>query len=125
MLAGLALTVGKIFGSKSVVDGAISGIDKMFYTNEEREDAKLQLLKSYEPFKLALRLLALIITIPFVLMVIALFVMTLATTSVAATASTAAAYLLLKDTLMIPFTAVIGFYFMDGIGILKGKKKIK
>ena len=45
----------KIFGSKKIVDSAISGIDKMFYTDEERAEQKVKLLASYEPFKLALR----------------------------------------------------------------------
>src|SRR6056297_467249 len=33
-----------------VVDGAISGIDKLFYTNEERADAKKEIAKGVSKF---------------------------------------------------------------------------
>jgi len=46
-------------------DAVISGVDKMFYTDEEKADFKMKyteffptLLKSYEPFKIAQRILA-------------------------------------------------------------------
>jgi len=63
----------KLFGSQKVIDAGMAGIDKAFYTKEEKaEDAlkamtlKAQLLKSYEAFKLAQRLLALLYGIPYV-----------------------------------------------------------
>jgi len=56
---------GKLFGSEKVIDAGINGIDKMFFTGEEKSDAKLKFLKAYEPFKLAQRLLALIFAFDF------------------------------------------------------------
>ena len=74
--------LGKIFGSEKVIDAGISGIDKAFYTKEERADddikktgAKLLFMKAYEPFKLAQRLLAFMLGVPFVIIhfIIAMF----------------------------------------------------
>ena len=105
--------IGRILGSKEVVKAGISGIDKMFYTNEEKADQKTKLLAAFEPFKLALRLLALTIAIPYVLMAMAAF--------------TASFWVDVTDQLAIldgklgwAFTIVVAFYFADGIGILKG-----
>jgi len=41
---------GRIFGSDSVIDGAINGIDKVWFTDEEKSDYHLKMLASYEPF---------------------------------------------------------------------------
>jgi len=46
---------GRIFGSDSVIDGAINGIDKVWFTDEEKSDYHLKMLASYEPFKVAQR----------------------------------------------------------------------
>jgi hypothetical protein len=54
--------LGKIFGSENVIKAGISGIDKAFYSNEEKADYHLKFLDAYEPFKLAQRLLALFVT---------------------------------------------------------------
>ena len=107
---------GKIFGSEKVVEGAITGIDKMFYTNEEKAEMKIKLLEGFEPFKLALRFIALVITIPFVLMVMVAF-------TASFWVDVTPQLKILVDTLGMPFLVVVGFYFADGIGILKGKKK--
>ncbi|WP_051241309.1 hypothetical protein [Vibrio litoralis] len=58
--------LAKIFGSDSVIDNSMKAIDKVFYTDEEKAENKANLLKLYEPFKLAQRLLALTFAIPFV-----------------------------------------------------------
>jgi hypothetical protein len=44
---------GKIFGKDSVVDAGINGLDKIVYTDEEKSDAKQAFLKLYEPYKIA------------------------------------------------------------------------
>ncbi len=62
--------LGKIFGSDSVVNKAGSLIDEAFYTDEEKAEDKmkakqlaaqnrLNLMKAYEPFKIAQRFIAL------------------------------------------------------------------
>lgn len=61
--------LGKIFGTDKVIDKAGDMIDKAFYTDQEKADdskemskfkanQKLELLKAYQPFKLAQRVLA-------------------------------------------------------------------
>ena len=63
--------LGKLFGSDEVIskgtDGIINGIDKLVFTQEERSDNFKTLLKLYEPFKIAQRLLALTFGIPYVI----------------------------------------------------------
>ena len=60
-------TVGKIFNPNKLVDAVIDTGDAIFFTDEEKAKMKVELLKHYEPFKLAQRLLALIFTINFIL----------------------------------------------------------
>lgn len=63
--------LGRLFGSKDAIktaaDGAYNGIDMAFFTQEEKAGHFLTLLKAYEPFKLAQRLLMLIICPAYVL----------------------------------------------------------
>lgn len=58
--------LAKMFGSDKVIDAGISAADAIFFTDEEKADWKIRVLKAYEPFKLAQRYLALVTTIPFV-----------------------------------------------------------
>ena len=57
--------LGKIFGSSKIIDAGINSIDAMFYTDQEKAEAKKELLKFYEPFKLAQRFLAFAVCINF------------------------------------------------------------
>ena len=50
----------KLFSSAEVVKDVSNGIDKAFYTDEEKAEGFAKLLRLYEPFKLAQRYLALI-----------------------------------------------------------------
>lgn len=56
----------KLFGSDKVIEGVYNGLDKVVHTDEEKSDFWLKLLKAYEPFKVAQRYLALVVTIPYV-----------------------------------------------------------
>lgn len=67
---------GTLLSSDSVVDKAVDGVynglDKTFYTDEEkaemaikRSELHIKFLKAYEPFKIAQRFLALIVGIPY------------------------------------------------------------
>tara|TARA_Y100000593_G_scaffold58479_2_gene108662 strand:+ start:1093 stop:1527 length:435 start_codon:yes stop_codon:yes gene_type:complete len=56
----------KLFGSDKVIEGVYNGLDKVVHTDEEKSDFWLKLLKAYEPFKIAQRYLALIMSISFV-----------------------------------------------------------
>ena len=55
----------KLFGSDSIVNSSIKGIDSLVFTEQEKSTHKLDLLKHYEPFKLAQRLLALLYSFVF------------------------------------------------------------
>ena len=59
--------ISKLFSSKKVVDSAISGVDKAFFTKEEKMDVFQKLLVLYEPYKLAQRILAIVFCVPWVL----------------------------------------------------------
>ena len=70
--------LGKLFGSEKVIDAGINGIDKAFYTDEEKaEDAitriglKERILQAYEPFKLAQRYMMLIVGTPYMIIWVA------------------------------------------------------
>lgn len=60
-----------LFGTENVVnkvvDGIYDGLDASIYTAEEVVSDRKQLLKLYEPFKLAQRLIALTFCIPYML----------------------------------------------------------
>jgi hypothetical protein len=56
---------GKLFGSEKVIDSGMRAIDALVLTDEEKTKYKLELLKAYEPFKLAQRYFMMIVTVPF------------------------------------------------------------
>ena len=62
--------LSRIFGDSEVVkkaaDGVYNGVDAVFFTKEEQADHFTRLLESYQPFKLAQRLLAMLVGIPYV-----------------------------------------------------------
>lgn len=133
----------KLFGSEKIIDAGISGIDKAFYTAEEKSEddlkriaLKMQFMKLYEPFKIAQRYLALMTGIPFVsLHVIVAVNWILAVWLVADKVR----YEFVTDQLHIiaemnnttlgePFAIILFFYFLGGAGEgivnkLMGKKK--
>lgn len=106
-----------IFGSSknttTVVDGAVAGLDKMFFTDEEKSDASakmsewyLRYLAATQPQNLARRLIAIVIVALWALLILvgvasywfdetfSLFV-----------------FDVLRDIVMQPFSIVLGFYF--------------
>lgn len=48
----------RIFGKDKIVESAISAVDSVVLTDEERAEYFLKMLKAYEPFKLIQRVLA-------------------------------------------------------------------
>jgi hypothetical protein len=59
--------LGKIFNPKKLGDSITSGIDKLILTNEEKIDYMKEMLKLYEPYKLAQRILAIMFSGVFLL----------------------------------------------------------
>lgn len=116
--------LGRLFGSDTVInkaaEGIYNGVDKALFTNEERAGHFLNLLKAYEPFKLAQRFLALTVTIPYVVtwLMCALMLVTAAFVDpdygnqIAAAAKDLGS--LNNDTLGVPVALVLAFYFGGG-----------
>lgn len=105
----------KLFGNKKIVDAGISGIDKMFYTNEEKADGFRKLLKLYEPFKIAQRFLALIFGIPYAA---AWFITFLSSFFI----DVSGQLILLGGTMGQIVLAIVAFYFLGGTINGFGKK---
>lgn len=115
---------GRLFGSDNViskgVDGIYNGIDKAWYTDEERATGFLSLLKAYEPFKIAQRLLALTVTgiycLVWLLAALMLVVSGFVDPDYGKQLDEAARVLgeLNNDTLGTPVALVLSFYFAGG-----------
>lgn len=60
--------ISKLFGSDSVIDAGINGIDALVFTDEEKSTAKMKFLKLYEPYKIAQRWLMMFVCIPYVML---------------------------------------------------------
>lgn len=115
---------GRLFGSENVINkaakGVYNGIDNMFFTNQEKAGHFLNLLKAYEPFKLAQRFLALVVSVPYVItwlmsavmLVISGFVEPGYGEQIAASARDLGE--LNNETLGMPVALVLGFYFGGG-----------
>lgn len=100
-----------------VTDAVIDAGDAMFLTDEEEIQynhkklaMKMEWMKLYEPFKVAQRYIALIISIPYVSAWFIIFIATLANQD------TSKAALLLDGNLGLAFVLVVGFYFAAGAG---------
>lgn len=111
----------KLFGADKVIDAGIRAGDALFFTNEEKAEWRLRLLKAYEPFKIAQRWLAVIVTVPFVgLHVIAgLQILITGWLPGALGKSVHEASLVViehnNDTLAVPVAIILGFYFAGGM----------
>jgi len=111
---------GRLFGSDKVVgkavDGVYNGVDKLFYTDEEKKDNFKVLLKLYEPFKIAQRFLSLIFGIPYALAWFITFV-------VSFYKDVEPQIALLSGDMGMIVLFIIGFYFAGGaIPNMRGKK---
>lgn len=109
--------IGAIFGSakntETVVNGAVAGLDKMFFTKEEKAEHQakmsewfLKYLEATQPQNLARRLIALIIVTLWALLVVA----AVASYPLDPAFSTFV-FDTLADVVMNPFLMVMGFYF--------------
>ena len=108
-----------LLGSDNVINKAADGIDAAFFTPEEKAKHFLETLKHYEPFKIAQRLMAFIVGVPYVLMYmisagLLVYGALSETASAIETSRTLAA--MNNDTLGLPFALIVGFYFAGGLG---------
>ena len=114
--------LGKLLGSEKAVEVAAKGIDKLFFTKQEKSEHWVNTLKSYEPFKLAQRLLALLVTSVYLfiwLLSAVMMVLSYWFSGMMEFSKTLAEYN--NSTLSMPFSLIIGFYFAGGAaeGIIK------
>ena len=117
-----------LLGADNVINKAADGIDAAFFTDEEKAKHFLETLKHYEPFKIAQRLMALCVGVPYVLMYIvaALFlVFGVATETDSAINASKTLAEMNNETLGMPFALIVGFYFAGGManGIVDKFKK--
>ena len=107
--------LGKIFGSDKVIDHAASGIDELFFTKEEKAENWINTLKAYEPFKLAQRLIALLVTTVYLFVWIVSAAMFVGSFWVEGTLAISKELAILNnETLGLPFAIIAGFYFGGG-----------
>ena len=109
--------LGAIFGSskntETIVDGAVSGLDKMFFTKEEKSEANAKLsdwylryLKASQPQNLARRFIAIIVVVLWSMMIL-FGVLTWRMDS----EYSVFIFDTLRDIVNAPFMIIIGFYF--------------
>ena len=106
-----------IFGSskntQNIVDGAVSGLDKMFFTKEEKSEANAKLgdwylkyLEATQPQNLARRLIAMMVVFLWAMLVVAgvaVYKFDLNYSEYV--------FRVLDDVVMNPFLMIMGFYF--------------
>lgn len=109
--------LGAIFGSskntETIVDGAVAGLDKMFFTKEEKSEANqklsdwyLKYLAATQPQNLARRLIAIV-----VVGLWAALVLTAVIAQPWMPAWSDKTFYILEDVVNTPFSIIIGFYF--------------
>ena len=120
---GYTLSSVLFFGSDKLIEGAIDGVDKVYFTAEEKADLHLKFLKLYEPYKLIQRFMAIVVGIPFV--AVYLFTVILIYLEEFKIAEMIAKYNI--DTLGTPFNLIMGFLFAGGVieGGIKAYKGAK
>lgn len=117
--------IRRMFGSAEqgdkLVDSAIGGLDKAFFTKEERADASRELsewylryLEATQPQNIARRYIAMLVVWLWVVLVIATAFASIAASFGLPGADDAASRLmaLLVDVVLQPFSIILGFYFL-------------
>jgi len=118
-----------IFGSskntETIVDGAVNGIDKLFYTDEEKaegmekmRDWYLRYLEASQPQNLARRFISVLIVGLFVLLILAAVIawpfMPYYSEFI---------FMVIEDNVATPFAIIMGFYFAAHIARQLPRKK--
>lgn len=107
--------ISKLLGSDKAMDKASKGIDKLFFTKEEKAASWIATLKAYEPFKIAQRLIALIVVTVFVLMVLLSALMyVLSHWFMGLDKIAEQIWQMNNESLGLPITVIIAFYFAGG-----------
>ena len=107
--------LGKIFGSDTVIKGGIDMLDNAFYTDQEKVENHKEMLRLYEPYKLAQRVIAFTMIGLFTLSFITVFALSVFDLDYSRAVS-------VIDSFGIPYLAglVFTFYFAGSV-LGKGK----
>lgn len=111
-----------LFNKDKVINGVLSGADKLAFTKEEKAEHFIKLLNAYEPFKIAQRLIALLVTSVYLSVYLICAIMKVL--SVWYTQLNEASSELAQmnyDSLHWPFITIVAFYFAGGV--INGVKK--
>ena len=100
-----------LLGASGFIKGMFNLVDEATYTDDERAERKIKILKSYEPFKVAQRLLAIGFCYTFLFLVVCCFFASFFV-------DVEAQKELIKDNLGSVVIVIVGFYF--GGGFLEG-----
>jgi hypothetical protein len=103
-----------LFGSDKIIDAGISGIDAMVFTDEEKSSAKMKFLKLYEPYKIAQRWLALVVTVPYVTLWFIVGLIYIADIFMVKNLDTTKIMTYLNGDMGSAFILVLSFYFAGG-----------
>lgn len=117
----MANIFSKIFGSDNVIDAGIKAGDAVWFTNEEKSEWVLRLLKAYEPFKIAQRLLMMTFCLPYAFLATLMFL-----GSLTLGWDIMGHLKLLNETFGQPCSIILAFYFGGGLlegAIRAGKEK--
>lgn len=116
-----------IFGSadtiKTVVDGVYNGVDKAFFTDEEkaefgqkRNEWLLQYMQATQPQNVARRMIAFIVVGIWAFIIGILVIALVVENALSLTSNMSdALYKLLTDIILQPFNIVLGFYFLTHV----------
>jgi len=123
----LSFLTGQSKTAEKVVDGAISGLDAMFFTDEEKSvanqkilDWKLSYASATQGMSISRRVITFTISAAWLLLVL----LTVAVGLMFGGDSAAVAFLMkiLIDVVMQPFSIIVGFYFLAHVvGNARGK----
>ncbi len=98
--------LGAIFGSSKNTETVLSGIDKAFFTKEEKADYFLKYLAATQPQNMARRLIAVIVVALWTLLIlVGVF------THPFMPEWSSSIFYTLEDVVNTPFSIIVGFYF--------------
>ena len=113
---------GGLFGSSNVISKMLDIVDDAFFTDEEKAEQKKQILKSYEPYRVAQRLIAIMFCFTFLLVFVLLIAVSFFT-DVSHQITVIQDYM--SSDFTRPVSIILGFYFAGGAlnGVIEKVKK--
>ncbi len=116
--------LGKLFGTESTTNKLMDMADELWETTEEKSKTKMMFLKLYEPFKIAQRMLAITLCVPFVAInttvaILWIYCIMTATNGELYDFRVTQLKLVMEcnfQALGDPVAWVVGFYFLGGAG---------